>query len=382
MVIEKNTAAIFTWCYDIGKTNYGQILQCYALQELCKQHGIKPTVMKYRALREDELLELIPAKGAERERYERNIKDRYTEDQSDPRVQRFLSFIDEYIYRSARCYCTEDVKEECGNKEYLIVGSDQLWNPDGFDRIMLLEFADDTQHCFTYATGGVAVDWKKYRNTFRLIADGLDRFEQVSVREPVSVEILGKYTDREIVDVLDPTLMLTEKDWDQVCGSQLLSGRYIFCYCIGGISFHKHVLKEIAKFHGVDTVLYIKSNHHMERINGEGLFYEINDAGPSEFLSLIKYAEAVCTDSFHGFALSIVYQKEFYLMNRAFVNREWASTGRMDNVIHKLGIGKRYANCKRDVKEIEPIHYDTAYKQYQVWKQYSERYLRKALHLL
>lgn len=351
-------AVIFTWCHDNGPVNYGQILQCYAMQKLCEKYGLDATVIKYRRLRKFEDLINIPAKGTERNKYELQFKEKYVEKQDARQVKKFQNFISEHICLSAQCYSIKDIEEEIEDKDILIVGSDQLWNPLWFDPVYLLEFAKETQRIVSIATGGISVDKEAYRPTLRRIAKGIEKFDYVSVREPISRDILNAYTKREIADVLDPTLLLDEIEWNQICGHNLMKEKYIFVYCLGALTFHKHILKEIARKYGVGKIIYIKMHYSTEPVNHEGILEPITDAGPKEYLSYIRYAEAVCTDSFHGFVFSVMFKKDFYLMDRAYIPKDEVSNSRADNLMDKLKIKKRYANCKKDLSEMEHIDYE------------------------
>lgn len=374
--------AIFTWCYNNGTANYGQILQCYALQKLCENYNLDVVVIRYRKLRDEEKNFLIPAKGVERDKYEYMFRDQFIESQSSGQIQRFNEFIDNYIHVSAQCYSVDDILEEIRDKDYIILGSDQLWNPLWFDEVFLLDFVNENQCCFSYATGGITSDYGQYSKVIELIANKIEKFHAVSVREPISKSILQKYTNKKIYDVLDPTLMLSYDEWNSICGNErLYTNKYILCYFIGKVSPHKHVVKEIARSYGIKSVVYIHMSISKEQINGEGLFEKIENVGPKEFISLIKHAEVICTDSFHGFALSIEFKKVFYLMNRAYVDRNASSNMRWDNVMNKLEIKKRYANSKMDLKSVELIDYDKVEKQHMFWRKYSEKYFRRALDI-
>lgn len=375
----KGSAAILTWCYH-DTANFGQILQCYALQTVCEKYGLEVTVIKYRHPDENELLDEIPAKGKERRNYELAWRNEHLENQSCSQAKRFLSFIEEKIHLSDQCYSIEDVQEETADKDYLIVGSDQLWNPIWFDEIFLLGFAKAGQRCFSYATGGITTDEGTCCGIIKQIAAGIAHFSGVSVREPISAEILGKYTGKRIVDVLDPTLMLDTAEWDSVCGERLIEGDYILCFCIGLIQPQKHLLREIARKHGVEHVVYIRMNFSNERLNDNEFFKGMDAVGPKEFISLIKNAMAVCTDSFHGCTFSILYGRDFYLLSRAYCDENVASRIRTDNLLEKFEIGNRYVTARKDLLDMERIDYEKVRKNLSCWRRASAQYIMKEIN--
>lgn len=374
--------AIFTWCYDNGPMNYGQILQCYAMQKLCEKYNLDVTVIKYRHLRGFEKILEIPQKGMERNDYERSFKEQYVERQDTEQMKRFLGFISENIHLSPQCYLVKEIEEEIENKEILIVGSDQLWNPLWFDPVYLLEFAKTEQRRVSIATGGISVDKKAYNPILKRIAKAIEKFDYVSVREPVSKDILNCYTDKKIVDLLDPTLLLDDLQWRKLCEDRLIKDKYIFVYYLGKITPHKHILKEIAKKCDVKKIVYIRRHYFNENINEEGILEPFDDAGPKEFLALIRYAEAVCTDSFHGLVFSLVFKKDFYLMDRAYKDMDVASNTRAENLQNKLKFKKRFANSKKELSSIEKIDYEIVEKELHKIQEYCTKEFEYAIELM
>lgn len=373
-------AALFTWCY-FGRVNYGQILQCYATQKLCEEYGLEVMVIKYRPLKEFEKIINIPPKGIEREHYEKYFKDRYIESQDVKQVERFREFISENICMSPQCYSIKDIEEEIEDKDILIVGSDQLWNPAWFDPVFIVEFARKKHKVISIATGGISINKKVYQPVLKRIAKGLEKFDFVSVRETVSREILNAYTDKKIIDVLDPTLLLDERKWRGLCAHRMVEEKYILAYFLGKLTPHKHILKEIARRNKIEKIIYIRMHDSDEEINNEGMLEPFVDAGPREFLSLIRSADIVCTDSFHGFAFSLIFEREFFLMDRAYTNTDEISGARETNVLNKLKIGNRHANSKKDLLVSESIDYISVKKALKDRKKYCRKEIEQGMAL-
>lgn len=66
--------------------------------------------------------------------------------------------------------------------------------------------------------------------------------------------------------------------------------------------------------------------------------YNINNAGPCEFLNLIEHACLVITNSFHATAFSVIFNKEFYTFSLSTQN----SSSRMEDFCHLLNLMERY----------------------------------------
>lgn len=359
---EPRKAAIVTWCYDNGKTNYGQILQCYAMQTMVRRLGYETKVIRYRERRIDEKESLDEKSEEYVNLYELCYRLEKMEARANVRIFRFVKFIKENICLSRQCYTKEDVERECEDVDILICGSDQIWNPLWFKDIHALNFGRPDQKRIAYAASGVFIESPENELIYRKLGKYLECFDLVTVREKVSIDILKKYTTKQITDVVDPTLLLSQDDWNQVAARRTMEEPYIFCYCLGKIRGHKILLKRIMKKYGVRKILCIapEGQRHDGEVEDEGYFQYIRDAGPGEFLALIRDAKAVCTDSFHGVAMSIVYQKQFYIFRRAMQEiRYRANMERQDNLLEKLGIvEKRAILCINDIEASREVVYE------------------------
>lgn len=373
--------AIFTWCYENGTVNIGQILQCYALQRVCNSLGIDTIVIRYRALEGSEKSESIPSKGIDRDAYEDNYKDKHLERQDTVQVKKIKAFINERIVRSEQCYSVEDILEEINDRELLIVGSDQLWNPAWYNSVFLLDFDYGAKRCISYATSGVFVCDETNEADIELIAKKIMKFDYVSVRERISKEILERYMKKDVFNAMDPVMLLKKEEWDQLSAQPMCTKPYVFAFFIGKLEPHKHLLKEVARKYNVEKVLYIKMAKlgFEEVYNDLEIMMEIPDAGIEEFVSLIKHSVAVCTDSFHAFVMSVIYNKPFFLMDRAYMSKTEASNCRWDDVMGRLCIDNRESNSRKEIVMKESIDYEIVNKQMDIYRKKSINWLKKAV---
>ncbi|WP_026650983.1 polysaccharide pyruvyl transferase family protein [Butyrivibrio proteoclasticus] len=354
---KKNSkAAIFTWC-NYGKVNFGQILQCYALCELCKKNGIVPTVVRYRPLSFRENYDVIPKGALEREQYEFDYKNKNWQKQDTEQVVKCNNFMRSRINTTDLCYSVDDIKNAVFDIDLWIVGSDQLWNPNMSDDTYLLEFADEKNKCISYSTSGIFSDRLANRGFLERLSKALDKFEAVSVREQVGVDILKKYTNKKIECVLDPTLMLDTKEWGIICEKESSTEKYVLCFCLGLILPHKHLMEHIARKHRARKIIYIDMDNSKEYLYSTESFMGIKGCGPEDFVSLIKHADAICTDSFHAAAFSIIFEKEFYVLNRAYDDCEGTGSDRIDGLMNLLGIKNRHVNSLNELNKISRIDY-------------------------
>ncbi len=348
--------AVYTWCYDIGKTNYGQTLQCYATQEILKKLGYFPIVLRYR---EPMPGEHVPEfnNSEHRLRYEREYRIKYIEGYEDERINAFFDFINENIVDSIPCYTEDELKIISMDVDTFICGGDQLWSPELFDPVTLFRFARNNQRKISYATSGMSNSGKKAWLVYKKICDELKNFDAVSVRENSGKAIIEGLIDKKVEVVLDPTLLLPESDWEKLCTSRVADEEYIFAFFLGPFTYNKIVLKALMKKYGVKKIIYVKSSYFKnEGIVSEGKFIEAEGVGPKEFLSLVRNATAVYTDSYHGSVFSIIFRKQFYVVRHR-------DPYRIVELCEKLKIGKRIAESIVQMEKLADIDYSCVEKE-------------------
>lgn len=354
--IKKPKAAVLTWCDNHGRTNYGQILQCYAMQHLVKEAGYEPLVVQYRKKDSRDLcmhnFSNHTALGRIlNERYERYYNLKVVEEMKTLRIKRFKEFIQAYIPLSAPCYTKRMVEEATADCEVLICGSDQIWNPIWFDPIWFLDFGTPRQKRIAYAPSGIFYEKPEFEECYRKMAALIEKLDEVSVREQVGADILRKYTKKEIQVKDDPSLRLRRAEWDRVADKKLIDCDYVFCYLLGSISPYQMILRELKHKYQAKQIVYIPTNILLEGVLKDFLKYE--GAGPAQFLSLIKNAKAVCTDSFHGTAMALQYGVPVYNVHRVQKGAElFGGKERIDNLLEKRGMKKRWI---RNLKELDEL---------------------------
>lgn len=359
---EYQKAAILTWCYTKGTINYGQILQCYAMQTVIRRFGYHTTVIRYRKLNKDGVLGKgrgVPSLLTDLyELWHRLTKE---ERHTDVRIWKFIGFIKKNINLSRQCYTKMQVEEECKDCSVLFCGSDQIWHPAEFDDVYALDFGKPLQKRIAYAPSGVFYDDIQTEAVYKKLGECIEKLDLVTIREKQSKDILSKYTKKEIKVVVDPTLLLTKDEWNQIAAERTEKQPYIFCYFLGRLRPYKMLLKRVMDKYRVTKILFVTVGEYKDEneINEDEHFCFIKNAGPAEFIALVRDAEAVCTDSFHGMAFSIIYQRQFYVFKRNVVgNHLWASLWRQESLLEQVGIKEqRMIKCVKDLKLVEEIDY-------------------------
>ena len=291
--------------------NYGSALQAYALNKTLNDLGVETHTIDYITERQkniykhfqrnNSLMNII--RNVYTLRYLKLLKLKYN---------RFDDFIKTYIRTTSKIYTLPNQLIELNNKYDLFVcGSDQIWNPNtaDFDESYLLSFVKDKRKCFSFAPSiGVSSHIHNYENLFKKY---LKDFRSLSVREKTAASYLTKLLNRKVVQVLDPVFLRNCNEWQQLAKDSY-KNKYIFCYFIGDVPYMRDFAKQMHKETGLDLVVVYKNLRDILYTNVK--FY---DAGPQEFLNLVKNATYVVTNSFHAVSFSLLFKKNFW----AFIDR-------------------------------------------------------------
>lgn len=301
--------------------NYGGSLQAYALSEYLNSIGYDAEQVSYvlRSSRPDpkkltvkrlkrafDLLEL-------RQYLIRKVGGYFFRKEICRRNLAVERFNEESVRHSQKIY-TASVLDSCTDYDIYVVGSDQIWNPDWYEMAFFLDFVPKGKKKLSYAASiGKKELTPEQQEVFR---EKLADFTAVSVREQDAVGLLKELSPVPVVQTLDPTLLLTREQWDEVCSERLISEKYIFTYFLGADTNQRKVATEFAKKKGLPivTLPYLEGLFRKCDVSfGNKKLYDIS---PADFISLIKHAEYVLTDSFHACVFSSIYQKEFFAFQR------------------------------------------------------------------
>ncbi len=331
-----NKIAIFTWYND--DRNCGQTLQAYALQSAISiiNSTYSPIVITYlndvkkRIYKNQYIyylrryIKLGPWKGL------KQIK--------------FNNFIKENLKVSDPFFYIEDIKKylERNNIHNLLVGSDQVWNPQKeLDPVYFLDFGNGFHK---NAYGPSLCDkfyMEKYGYRLKSMQNLLNDFDIIAVRENSGKEILTQYIDKEIQVVLDPVFLLPKSFWCNLAENSTikLNQKYILIYCLGDTKQCENLVNNL--FPQMESNLKIIYIAHEEKHDYPHQWIKINYVGPYEFLYLIKNAEYVICDSFHATAFSIIFQIDFLTVPSIRKNFQ-TSMSRVTDLLKQFNLQSRY----------------------------------------
>lgn len=284
--------------------NYGAVLQAYALSTYIKSIGCEPNVIDYRcdAIKREyphNIYSLIPKKWIlqpSRWKYLKSQVKRVvaSKDQWANRTREFEEFISDYLCKSSDTW-TEELK----NYDALVFGSDQIWEKNltggRYDSIYIGNFQTNAIK-ISYAASCYQTD-----HIGNELVNSLETFNALSVREENLARLLSEELHTNVVCVCDPVFLL-EKEYYESIGINNTHD-YVLIYSV----VNNETLNRIAelmrsKGHKVIEIASYKMSRHDEKII---------DYSPLRFIGLIRDADYVITNSFHGTAFSIILNKQF-----------------------------------------------------------------------
>lgn len=248
--------------------------------------------------------------------------------------------------------------------DYFVVGSDQIWNPEW--RIFSNEFG-----FATFARKEQKVAYAPSFGVSQMLPDRVEKYKQwlqnwkaLSCREYEGAAIIKDLTGLSVPVVVDPTLLLTSKEWDKVASKRLIKEPYVVVYTIGGMKEqYRAYIQKIAQ------------DKHLQIINlSEGKYVAL---GPDEFISAIKYASLIITDSFHGTAFAIQYHISITIINRTLVTGELDKLSRIRTLFQNICIEER--DFCQLFNECHDINWDVADSRIGRYRKQSLEYLQNSL---
>lgn len=346
-------------CHNVY--NYGASLQAYALQQYLESLG-----------HDVEIIDFQP--WFHQDRYNKNyidhkrklykffhffpsilnilhsIKDRHQIDEMKKMWGRkiaFDNFTHEYLHLTRRYNTSQELQDDPPTADVYVAGSDQIWNTEsrnGKEPGYYLDFGDAKKisYAASFAVSKIQEELKSF------VKGELSNFQHISVREKTGLSILEDLGIKGGVQVMDPVFLLDKEEWSILSSKakdyNLAVNKYILVYdflCDNRIASLVKILKEKSGFISVSindfqNLPYVDKN--------------IDDAGPLEFISLIKNASMVVCSSFHATAFSLIFNKPFYV----FPLNSQKNSSRMEDLLHMINHHERFL----PQQELEDMNYD------------------------
>ncbi|MBQ3417902.1 MAG: polysaccharide pyruvyl transferase family protein [Ruminococcus sp.] len=322
--------------------NYGSVLQAYALSTTIKKLGHDPEIIDYHSEAQDKMFQLYNGSHSLGGTL-RNLLAFVYQKKLKAKKESFSSFLKNRVQLSRDDYNDRsDLSVLNSEYDFFICGSDQVWNTacTDYTDAYLLDFAEKKQCCMSFAASiGVSRIKPEEEEKFKTSISG---FKYISVRERTAKECLERILERKVDVVPDPVVLLSKEEWDDLAADNRFSD-YILCYFIGDAPRMREFAKRMHKLSGLPLVF---TNFSLRDTATAG--YKAYDTGPQEFISLIKNAKYICTDSFHAVLFSLIYHKNFWVFTKL---NKGSSRSRIDDIAFRVSLTDRVLNTDKELPD-------------------------------
>lgn len=348
--------------------NMGTSLQAYAMTKFIEMAGIPNVIIDYDEYSAHLLWRLKPmlnglwlsfckrnpslSRTLNRTKYEKLLKSKEQE-------ANFVDFERQFLPLTNRRYRSlKSLEGEFDTYDACICGSDQIWNPRFFDPTFFLSFvSSENTTTIAYAPSIGITDEQMVSKKQR---DLIKRMDYVSCREAEVAPFVSNIVGHPVPVVLDPTLMLPTEEWERMAElkNKATTEKYILTYFLHVNCYKDNIpysyIKELKEMTGL-PVYNVSLFNLVNTIPADKQFDTI---GPLEFLSLVRNASWVCTNSYHCSIFSYIFKCKFFVFERYM--KEGKTGANQNSRIHTLLnlFEMNYCLTQPDSRPNISLHYD------------------------
>ena len=243
------------------------------------------------------------------------------------RIKRFKQFSDKYLGETVKVRMNHIKKGLIRRYDLFLVGSDQVWHEADNTRLdyFFLKFAPQNKRGCISPSFGTEFIHESYKTIYK---DGLLGFTELCCREIQGCRIIKELTGKDAELLLDPTLLVGRQVWDKIelRPNIFPSKDYVLIYFLGE---QDNETNEFVCNYANENNLEIVKIYSFDYPN----YYSIS---PNEFIYLVKHAQIIMTDSFHGTAFSILYEKSFIAFKRKNKDGRAIMSSRIETLVDKF----------------------------------------------
>lgn len=308
--------------------NYGQVLQCYALQQYLRKQGYKPFLIRFKRWQPTTkklskqikqkikhiLRELLYTTQLANNEIIYNKLEKMLNLDKNVILRKFPQFKKKHLSLSNRVYSDfNSLKKSPPKADIYITGSDQVWNYDltadelkafflqfGPTNISRIAYAPSIGH--TSIPADILYEMKNYLSTF----------DAISVREKSAVDIIQS-VGCKVEHVVDPTLLLGQDDYEKLIRDANVSAvPSVFIYSLNYGSTDDLPWVEVQQY-AKEKQLPIVATPSCGYLTARELFDNVSYlyATIPQWLEQIRKSELVVTASFHGVVFAILMHRPF-----------------------------------------------------------------------
>lgn len=282
---------------------------------------------------------------------------------NEEKDRRFYDFKEKYLHLSKEINDKNELKVFCESLDTLISGSDQVLNPfitlSDWDVYSLALFNNVRKVGYATSAGSS----KRLSDD---IVSAIRHFDALSVRER---ELMDNLETRGVESTLvcDPVVLMPQDFWSVLAdkGEKKMTVRYILVYLADELS--TACALRLRKLTGLPIACLGFSS----LLIGKAHF--IKDAGPLEFVRLVRDAEFVVTSSFHAVAFSVIFEKKF------FCTAPDARGSRVPDFVHEIGIDSALVHSVDEIVVNPQYPWCDVGMRITMFRKLSEAWLEKAV---
>lgn len=380
--------------------NYGGVLQAFALCKALERMGYSAEQISYqmkpRSLavedslplgkrlmfhkKQGRLAEFLWSGGVRiSERFMTKLEKKKFHQIVSSKRSKFDTFSQNYIPHSNTVYSEKDICEAEKNYDVFITGSDQVWNPDWYCSDFFLNFVQQGTPKLSYAAG--VSKGKLSPEQRKVFQESLKDFSGISVREEDAVTLLSELTTVPVEWVLDPTLLLDAVEWEEICAPSVCAEKYVLCYFLSENSRGYRVAEQYARKYQLKLVNIPYTHNKFRWMDLKYGDYALNDLSPEQFISSIRYAECIFTDSFHAVVFSYIFRRSFFVFTRIGAKSMGSRIKSLTSLLH---LQERFCDTEDKatlnyVESLSELDYSAGEVEMEVMRRQSFRFLQEKL---
>lgn len=361
-------------CHDVY--NHGASLQAYALMKYLQNCGHEVEIIDYKPEYLNNHYNLI---SIDNPKWEKNIifKAFYLALKIPARLPGFKrkiafdKFTLNYLNLTTLRYkSNEELKVNLPVADGYLCGSDQIWNSlhkNGKDPAFYLDFVPEQKikasYAASFATDSISDEIKPF------VKQLVRRLDGISVRESSGVKILEEMNIYNVSNVVDPVFLLNKEEWDLMVNKDF-NEKYLLIYDFDNNSLIKKIAIQLSREKG-----YKIYSINPGKVNYANKYFKF--VGPETFISLVKNAQFIISNSFHAAVFSIIYEKDFVI-----VNRNESINTRMRDLLKGLNLLERLVDNTYDIELIsKSINYEESKRVLCKQINLSKKYIEYVLHM-
>lgn len=352
-------------------TNYGSACQTWALHQAVKKLGHMPVLVDYcpAVLAGQNPLNPYENMWDKDEESRRMVE--LTMSEIRENYAKFDRFYREQFTRTKKKYMSENFSEITSELlDGFICGSDTIFCIDefgGFDDGYYVNYPEMRGNTVAYAASFGSSHFDE--RTYGILNDRLKNFKAIALRENGMLSYVKEHVEVPVAGTVDPTLLLTSKDYDAMAETRQYEKPYLLLYARCYDPQMEAYAEKTAKEKGLEIIeislraINVKKGHIMRY-----------DAGVEEFLSLIKYSAFVVTNSFHGLIFAVLYCRPMAVFTRK------QAVCKINDLLALMGM--KQFGLTTEGEEYQEIDYDEVHERIGEARKRSLDFLRMELELL